>query len=336
MTTGKLKAPIRQNRIKAIRIYLSLCLVASFFTGCVVLPHPMKQMARGQVMAQTANDLTPGKTTKDEVLFSFHSPTAIWEKENVFIYFWEESKSAVSLAVCGGGAETYRMWTKKMTLLQFNDQGVLMNMNIKNKRQIRKIGKYLMDWVYGKGSQESKSLIEKQELVTVIMRIVTTSDGESQNKWSSSISIKSGGFRSGGIIEDKGHNRLWGKYKKDGWVLYDVEPGNLYTSFDFLSEKGAKAYSRRKIFQAKILNSDSPIYLGSFRFNRNSYKSFLGTRWKGHQFVDILDESDLARQVAAKMFPEKPPLLTSMSVEHQGPIILTSPTDFKQPGVEIE
>ena len=45
-------------------------------------------------------------------------------------------------------------------------------------------------------------------------------------------------------------------------------------------------------------------------------------------FASIHDESDLAQQAAAELFPEDSTLETSMAVEHEGPLILISPSNL--------
>jgi len=333
---------------KAAGLFLTLCLVGLFTTSCIAVPTPAKHKVRGQTFTDTSHPFTPGKTTKKEILASLGSPTAIWEKENVWIYSWDESRSGWLIAFGGpygnmGGAEYARNWKNKINLLRFNDQGVLTDMKIEDRPKLNNTGQYLMDWVYGEGSRESKLWEEEQKKVSVLLRLVTSSDDQLDVKWDEKwfyeIAARLGGFETGGLIRDKRKEEKIGKdLWYEGWLPYDVEPGDLYFSFFHVTpsipgpgEYIDDEFSMPPVFHVEVPLSDTPIYLGSFHFNR---RTFIEASWsqnavyKDYRFVEIIDEGDLARQIAAEISPEYSSIETSLAFKHEGPVILNTPPNL--------
>jgi len=239
-----------------------------------------------------------------------------------------------------GGAGYARNWKDNIGLLRFDDQGVLVDRKIGDRPELSDTGQYLIDWVHGEGSRESKLWEEEQKKVPVLIRLLTSSDGQLDVKWDEKwfyeIAARLGGFETGGLIRDKRKEEKIGKdLWYEGWLLYDVEPGDLYFSFfhGTPSIPGPGEYIDDEFFMPPVFRVDvpvvdTPIYLGSFHFDR---RTFIEASWsqnavyKGYRFVGIVEEGDLAQLVGEKLFPEGPAPETSLAVKHEGPQILTTP-----------
>ena len=328
---------------------LVLCLIGLFITGCIAVPTPAKHKVRGQAFTDTSPPLTQGKTTREEILASLGPPTAIWEEENVWIYGWDQSKSGWFALFPGGAMGYFRNWENKIFLLRFNGQGVLVDWKTGDRPKLTDTGQFLMAWVSGEGSRKQKLLVEEHNKTPVLLRLVTNTDGLLDEEWDEKwfdgmydgIAVRLGGFGTGGLVRERGvkkkekiERNLW----YEGWQLYYIEPGDLYFAFFHMTQAFSSPggyiddeFAMPPVFHIDVPISDTPIYLGTFHFDR---RTFIEASWnqngvyRDYRFVGIADESDISRQVAGKLFPEGPDPETSIAVMHEGPVIITSPPDL--------
>ncbi len=320
---------------KRTALCLALVLAGIFMAGCVVLPTPAKSRTRGQQAADAPHPLTPGKTTRDEIQAVFGPPTAVWEEARVWIYAWDESKGGWFWLVfggLGGGAGGYeRVWEKKIALLRFDGQGVLADLSIEDRPKFKEIGQRLVHWVYGAGTEPPLPA----QTVPVLLRVVTSSGGEPDKwggvlwnfeSWASHVIPRFGGFGTGGLVREiRKCEKTPRKHRDGGWVLYLMEPGFHYVTFDLVSSK-----NDQPVFQFQVRAGEAPVYIGSFHFERDpleepSFWNMWDGQWTGYYFAGIEDESDLAGQVAAEILPESHATEIRLPVVHVGPRILSSP-----------
>jgi hypothetical protein len=353
MVLGEQEIRIRQQVNKSAGLCLTLCLVGLFTAGCIAVPTPAKHKVRGQSFSETSPPLTIGKTTREEILNSLGPPAVIWESENVFIYHWDDSRSAWLVLIPNpdtGWGGYPRNWKSKFCLLRFDDEGLLTDKKIGDRPKLTGTGQYLMDWVHGEGSKESSWPTDEYKQVPLLMRLVTDTDSqvddEPDEKWfdssSQAIAVRLGSFNTGGPIRERGEKKrkkiernLW----YEGWQLYFVEPGDLYIAFFHVppsvlwpGEYIEEEYYMPPVFHVDVPVSDTPVYIGSFHFNRRTVTKATWIQravYKNYRFVGIVDERDLARQVGEKLFPDKPAPETFLAVKHEGPVILNTPLGFE-------
>lgn len=81
--------------------------VLLYLAACVVIPTPW---TKDEISKEDISVITPGLSTKDDVLKKFDEPDVIWEisdQESVFVYKWERLRAIWVLAggysATGGG-----------------------------------------------------------------------------------------------------------------------------------------------------------------------------------------------------------------------------------------
>jgi len=356
---GKRKSGIRQKTERVAGLFLSLFLVGFLTTGCAgLLPYPDSPEVRGQAVPGKSI-IIPGKTTKNEILTSFGPPKTIWEEENVLIYFWEESeppswlddlifppkkkcRQQVFFSTKWETCETIRkerVWKKKMCFLLFDQKDILKNFKIQDRPYtVDEVGAELEAWFVNEIDQQLPTSWTKLKAATLILRIVTTNDGiqikNRHRNWTQAIGIELGKSRTAGsLFWHKKPEVIGTNFKEDGWVIFKVEPGYRYIHFYLARPWKADARSsgrlRTPIFQIDVPFNDAFFYAGSFHFDRKLLKKTLfWSSWENRQFAGIIDERELAQQVATYLFPENSTLETSLAVAHEDPRILTTPSNL--------
>ena len=323
-----------RRRGKRTGSYLVLCLAGLLMAGCVVLPTPARHRIRGEQAADAALPLTPGETTREEVRAAFGPPTAVWEEARVWIYSWDESRGGWFWLVAGpgGGVGGYeRVWEKKIALLRFDGQGILADTAIEERPGYKQMGQRLVHWVYGEGTGPPLPA----QTVPVLLRVVTSSGGEPDRwgggfwnfeSWAAHVIPRFGGFGTGGLVREiRKDEKTPRKYRDGGWVLYLMEPGFHYVTFELVSSK-----NDQPVFRFQVQAGEAPVYLGSFHFERDpleepSFWNMWDGRWTGYSFTGIEDESDLAGQVAADILPGDNAIETRLPAVNVGPRVISSP-----------
>lgn len=87
-----------------------LVLGVLYLAACIVIPTPW---TKDEISKENISVITPGLSTKDDVLKKFNEPDVIWEigdKERVFVYKWERLRAVWAIAggysATGGGIST--------------------------------------------------------------------------------------------------------------------------------------------------------------------------------------------------------------------------------------
>lgn len=84
--------------------------VLLYLAACIVIPTPW---IKDEISEEDISFITPGLSTKDDVLKKFDEPDVIWEiggQEHVFVYKWERLRAVWAIAggysATGGGLNT--------------------------------------------------------------------------------------------------------------------------------------------------------------------------------------------------------------------------------------
>ena len=75
-----------------------MILLSLYLSACIVIPTPW---TKDEISKEDISVITPGLSTKDDVLKKFDEPDVIWEigdKERVFVYKWERLRAILILA----------------------------------------------------------------------------------------------------------------------------------------------------------------------------------------------------------------------------------------------
>ena len=91
-----------------------------FLSACIVIPTPWTD---DKISNEEISVITPGLSTKDDVLKKFNEPDVIWEignQEQVFVYKWERLR-AVWLLAGGYNATGGPINTDEALLVQFDE-----------------------------------------------------------------------------------------------------------------------------------------------------------------------------------------------------------------------
>jgi len=89
------------KRISAnLIIRATMVLVIIYLAACIIIPTPWTD---DKISKEEISIITPGLSTKDDVLNKFGEPDVIWEigdQERVFVYKWERLRA---IWILGGG-----------------------------------------------------------------------------------------------------------------------------------------------------------------------------------------------------------------------------------------
>jgi len=100
------------------KIFLILSIL--FLSACIVIPTPWTD---DKISKEKISLITPGQTTKDEVLVKFDEPDVIWERggqEQVFVYKWERLR-AIWILAGGYNATGGTLNTDEALLILFDE-----------------------------------------------------------------------------------------------------------------------------------------------------------------------------------------------------------------------
>ena len=281
-----------------------------------------------------------GSSTKNEVL-DRSIPSLIWEDGNAFMYFWRESDSAAEIVVVmAGSTGPIRNWDNHLGVIRFDEMDVMKSIWV-GERSSYNNSVYAL--VYGPSVAEKLDYKEKKLPKTfLLMRVEISLDGQQLEKPLDYFRYKSAGFTTMGQFKKVKQKYIKPKFKDAGWIIFEGEPGDLlYLSFSKSLKKshdiGETNISGRPVdsylTSIKIplysppwkvnVPDASHVYVGTFQF-RNREKGSLNVSCD-----EVLDESDLARQVIAKKFPEAKNLVVSLAEKHEKPVVLKTPFAYK-------
>jgi hypothetical protein len=349
---GERKSGVMQRLERVAGLFLYLSLVGSLTTGCAsflsLSQDPDKRIESGQAVPYEIK-LIRGETTKNEILSSSGAPSGIWEEKNISFYSWEESTKeerswldvwlfekrkkcrkqkffSHEWETCEQPEEK-RVHTKKICFLLFDSKDVLKYYQVKEIPDYPSgIGAELVEWHGNVTGQQLQTSGEKKRLPIILRIITATTDGSKKWDWYHQTKIELGSFQTGGIFRHKKPVKIEENLKEDGWVIFYVMPGDQYIFF--------KVGGYKVTTKAEIPDSDATIYIGSFHFDRKVKQRLFVNAWKNRHLVGIINEGNLARQVATKVFPEKPFGGTSLATTHEGPPKITTPPYLTLPSSE--
>jgi len=111
------------SRQGALLLSLALVIVAQ---GCVIpvpVPLPQRTVSGRRITAETLTSITPGVTTKAEVIGLLGEPYVFWEDERVLGYYWMTYQGEVLIFLIvpgGGGGGSIPSHERHILLLQLN------------------------------------------------------------------------------------------------------------------------------------------------------------------------------------------------------------------------
>lgn len=129
---------------------VSLAALALMPSGCVYIPTPNGEAVEGrEVRDEDLAFMTPGTTTKDEVIAHFGNPTMFWRDENILIYRWVKRKGVVLWAVAAGYSASFGaadVPQELAFLLKFDGDDRFVNSEIVEKPISESYGDFLREW----------------------------------------------------------------------------------------------------------------------------------------------------------------------------------------------
>ncbi len=306
--------------MRNILILSVLALTGVFSSGCLIFPESMPYVYEGNQVDISSWEV--GSETRESIL-ARDTPSAIWEDGNTFIYHWRDSSSGASIVVFGYGtaADSHigRTWTKRFVLARFDEGGVLQNAWSGNKRSTFSS---LMQTVYGPYIRRSNDRKKTKAKADILVRLIIDVDGEVIEKPFDYLKIQKAGFTTVGDYEDVKLKSIKGKYRETGWFVLKADPGDLLYLL-ILKKKRGKIYLPIYHPPWKVDVPEAPlVYAGTFHYESSE---------PGSRFVncdEVLDETSLARQVAAEIYPEED-LTVSLAERHEGPVRIRTPLAWR-------
>ena len=184
------------------------------------------------------------------------------------------------------------------------------------------------------------SAIDAGEMTLLLLRVDASIEGEAHEPFSSSladdnIGIGLGTFETGGHAKPSGPWRFLSEDSRaQGWayMYLSVSPGTLYLAF--LPPRRTDIFTYRAMFEgARLWRIDVPeksklVYVGTLAVDGESDFYLFGGKSLNHfKRMEIRDEREAAQALADRHVPGLGPIKTALMQRHDGPIILTTPTD---------
>ena len=172
----------------------------------------------------------------------------------------------------------------------------------------------------------------------VLLRVATrSSTGEVIEPFASSlvddnVGVAVGSFETGGKVRRIENMRfLSEKSRADGWFFAVAPRGTHY--FAFLPPRRTHILTYMASFNgAKRWRVDSPatatvVYAGSLIVNADTSPLLFGGKYISRLVrMEVRDETEIAQALVQRFVPDISGVETVLMVEHEGPIILTTPT----------
>jgi outer membrane protein assembly factor BamE (lipoprotein component of BamABCDE complex) len=155
------RAVERRNQVKLAAL-ASLCCALVLQAGCVLLPIPMQErkvLAGTPVSEEQLLFLSPGVTTKSEVIDRLGDPDVIWEEARVFAYDWVMRQGILIWAIGGGYsgvAGATDLPKRYVLLIRFDDEDRVQRFERAVRPSNKGYGDFLEEWVRGSGAKASE------------------------------------------------------------------------------------------------------------------------------------------------------------------------------------
>ncbi len=182
------------------------------------------------------------------------------------------------------------------------------------------------------------SAIDTGEMTLLLLRVAASIKGEAHEPFSAAladdnIGIGLGTFETGGQAKPSGPWRFFSEDSRaQGWTYLSVPPGILY--FAFLPPRRTHIIDYIAMFEsAPLWRIDVPeksklVYVGTLAVDGESDFYLFGGKSLNHfKRMEIRDEREAAQALADRHVPGLGPIKTALMQRHDGPIILTTPTD---------
>jgi len=173
----------------------------------------------------------------------------------------------------------------------------------------------------------------------VLLRVATrSSTGESIEPFASSLAddnvgVAVGSFETAGKVRQIEDMRfLSDKSRADGWLFAVAPKGTHY--FSFLPPRRTDAFSyTAKFNQVKRWRVDAStkakvVYAGSLFIDVDTSPLLFGGKYISRfARIEVRDETNIAKTLVQRFVPNLSGIQTVLMMEHEGPIILTTPTN---------
>ena len=147
------------------------------------------------------------------------------------------------------------------------------------------------------------------------------------------VGVAVGSFETGGKVRRiEGMRFLSDGSRANGWFFAVVPPGTHY--FAFLPPRRTNIFSYLAMFDyAQPWRIDAPVagamvYGGSLIIDVEVGSLLFGGEYiKTLRYVEVRDETDIAKNLVQQFVPGTSEIKTALMTAHEGPIILTTPTN---------
>ena len=182
------------------------------------------------------------------------------------------------------------------------------------------------------------SEIDAGEMALLLLRVAASIEGEAYEPFSGSlvddnIGIALGTFETGGRVQRIEPMRFFSEDSRaQGWAYLSVPPGTLYLAF--LPPRRTNLFTYLAMFESAQLwridvsERSKILYAGTLAIDGDGgFLLFGGTYLKNFKRIEVRDEREEAQALANRHVPRLGPIEIALMQRHDGPIILTTPTD---------
>lgn len=182
------------------------------------------------------------------------------------------------------------------------------------------------------------SAIDAGEKTLLLFRVAVSVEGEAHEPFSGSlvddnIGIALGTFETGGRVRRIEPMRFFSEDSRaQGWTYLSVPPGTLYLAF--LPPRRTDLFTYLAMFEnAQLWRIDVPersklVYAGALAVDGDGgFLLFGGQYLKNFKRMEVRDEREEALALADRHVSGLGPIETVLMQRHDGPIILTTPTN---------
>lgn len=147
------------------------------------------------------------------------------------------------------------------------------------------------------------------------------------------VGVAVGSFETGGRVRRIEDMRFLSEASRaDGWFFAIVPPGTQY--FAFLPPRRTNIFSYLAMFDhAQLWRIDAPVassmvYGGSLIVDVDVGSLLFGGEYiETLRYAEVRDETDIAKNLVQQFVPGISGVKTALMVAHEGPVILTTPTN---------
>jgi hypothetical protein len=215
-------------------------LVWMVVSGCITIPIPTKEtkiLSGKPVAEQQIEFLTPGTTTRDEVIRQLGNPHIIWEDARIITYDWDMRRGILLWAA--GAYVTGNMGIKDipkhyLLVIQFDEQDRVARFERAVRPMTQSYMHFLKAWA---GISSSETVVNQFPKAVVLMRIQCTIDNQPAEpfiKFSLNadpiLYFGLSSFETGGEPVFTGSKFLSEETRREGWTYFMLSPGIYYLS----------------------------------------------------------------------------------------------------------